>query len=86
MRKEIKRIREIQAKQEKLQEELNEAAKAAYPIGDTFDFFKGGSWITAKILIHIGSHTGDPNFFVRSHTGKEYRVDLYWLMNQKMHR
>jgi len=78
----IERIWKIRNRQSKLQKELNEAARAAFPIGGTVDFFKGNSRITAKILKFHGPYSCDPRFYIRSHTGKEYWIDLYWIMNR----
>lgn len=82
---EIKEIKKIQADQKKLMDALNAAAEKAFPPDSIVCFHKGRGWRTVEIvsMSKSYSHHNDPHFLVRNlHTGAEYHIDLYWLMNE----
>ena len=74
----ITKIRQLEKEHDHITHEIWEEAKKAFAIGDTVFFEKWGREITAEILDISGPHY--PRFFVRSHTGRKYWVDLYYLI------
>lgn len=74
----ITKIRQLQKGRDCITDEIWEEAKIAFAVGDTVFFEKWGREITAEILDMAGPHY--PRFFVRSHTGKKYWIDLYYLI------
>lgn len=82
----IEKIRGIERKKDDLRKELNNIVEWAFPIGSTVEFYRGRGWINAEVLKinkSFSSHH-DPSFFIRSHTGAKYWIDLYWIMNTEI--
>lgn len=81
----IKEIKDIQAEQKNLMEAMNNAVERAFPVGSTVDFYRGRGWRSVEILrvVKAFHRSHDPRFWVRNiHTGTEYIIDLYWLLNK----
>jgi len=74
----IAEIRRLEQERDSITDEIWEEAKKAFGIGDTVFFEKWGTEISAEIPDISGPHY--PRFFIRSHTGKKYWIDLYHLL------
>ncbi len=76
----IKAIKKLEAEISSKKDALGLLMEIAFPAGSTIEFTKGGHWIVAEVLnVNKFSHS----VWIRSHTGKEYSVDLYWIMKGK---
>jgi hypothetical protein len=81
----IKRLNEIDKEFDRLNDERNEQAAAAFPIDSTTIFVRGNGMIKAKILGFLPSfsHKHDPCFLIENlFTGKTYQETLYWLRHR----
>jgi hypothetical protein len=78
-------LRSLRDQRDKLAEEVLEAMKEVFPIGEIFTFKKGGNTIRAEILDH-GNIASRPDLRVRNiKTGKWYWIDLYYfLLSRKL--
>ena len=81
----IDEVKKIRNDQKKLAEKLNVASEAAFPVGSIVDYYKGRGWRRVEILEFSKTYSShnNPCFLVSSHTGKEYREDLDWLLNDE---
>ena len=79
MNEKFKRIRKLLNERDAMNEQIYDEAREVFPKGIIVQFQKWGKDITAEILDTSG-HGSYPRFYVRSHTGKEYWVDLYYLI------
>ncbi len=71
-----KAIRKLEKEIDTRKEKLYALAKKAFPVGSITHFVKGGHLIEAEII----SHGYKAHFWIQSHTGKQYSIDLYYLM------
>lgn len=77
----IKSIFYLESQQDAISQQIYEMAQKAFQIGTRVRFRKWGKDIVGIILDVAGP--AYPRFFVQSHTGKRYWVDLYYLISNR---
>ena len=66
----------LELKRKALTKQIRETIPRAFPVGSMVHFFKWRKQISAEVI--QVSEFGE-NVKVRSHTGKEYWIDVFWL-------
>lgn len=74
-----KKLSDMLVERDFLTKRIRETMPKAFPIGSTVFFFKWEKYIVAEVI-----HTSEfsERIKVRSQTGKEYWIDIYWLQNK----
>jgi len=73
----FKKLSNLLDKRKKITNNIIDMANHAFPVGSIVRFKKGRGVVQAEIIrgLEYNEH-----FFIRSSTGKEYWIDLYYLM------
>ena len=70
-------LHDLIAQRKVLSVDIYETMKRAFPVDSCVTFKKWGHVINAQIIAH--NNYGE-RIFVRSETGKQYWIDLFWLL------